>query len=75
MLYAKILRARVRYILSDLFQLKKWVGCKHFKSYIFEVFADKHGQVAGDSMTRSRWSSGGSRLLMKALYSSPPTPR
>ena len=37
-----------------LFQLKKWVGCKHFKSYIFEVFADKHGQVAGDSMTRSR---------------------
>ena len=54
MLYAKILRARVRYILSDLFQLKKWVGCKHFKSHIFEVFADKHGQVAGDSMTRSR---------------------
>ena len=46
---------------------EKWVGCKHFKSYIFEVFADKHGQVAGDSMTRSRWSSGGTRLLMKAL--------
>ena len=46
---------------------EKWVGCKHFKSYIFEVFADKHGQVAGDSMTRSRRSSGGSRLLMKAL--------
>ena len=46
---------------------EKWVGCKHFKSYIFEVFADKHGQVAGDSMTRSRQSSGGSRLLTKAL--------
>ena len=46
---------------------EKWVGCKHFKSYIFEVFADKHGQVAGDSMTHSRRSSGGSRLLMKAL--------
>ena len=53
---------------------EKWVGCKHFKSYIFEVFADKHGQVAGDSMTHSRRSSGGSRLLMKALYSSPPPP-
>ena len=47
---------------------EKWVGCKHFKSYIFEVFADKHAQVAGDSMTRSRRSSGGSRLLMKALH-------
>ena len=49
---------------------EKWVGCKHFKSYIFEVFADKRGQVAGDSMTRSRRSSGGSRLLMKALLKS-----
>ena len=47
---------------------EKWVGCKHFKSYIFEVFADKHDQVAGDSMTRSRRSFGGSRLLMKALH-------
>ena len=46
---------------------EKWVGCKHFKSYIFEVFADKHGQVAGDSMTPSPRSSGGNRLLMKAL--------
>ena len=45
---------------------EKWVGCKHFKSYIFEVLADKHGQVAGDSMTRSRPSSGGSWLQMKA---------
>ena len=35
---------------------EKWVGCKHFKSYIFEVFPDKHGQVGGDSMTRSRLS-------------------
>ena len=46
---------------------EKWVGCKYFKSYIFGVFADKHGQVAGDSMTLSRRSSGGSGLLMKAL--------
>ena len=46
---------------------EKWVGCKHFKSYIFAVFADKHGQVAGDLMTRSRQSSGSSQLLMKAL--------
>ena len=46
---------------------EKWVGCKQFKSYIFEVFADKHGQVAGDSMTRSRRSSGSSLLLVKAL--------
>ena len=52
----------IRFILTE-----KWVGCKHFKSYIFEVFADKHGQVAGDSMTHSRRSSSGSRLLMKAL--------
>ena len=66
MLYSKILKARVRYIL--FISTEKWVGCKHFKSYIFEVFADKHGQVAGDSMTRSRRSSGGSQLLMKALF-------
>ena len=52
---------------------EKWVGCKHFKSYIFEVFADKHGQVAGDSMTRSCRSCGGSQLLMKALLSVPNT--
>ena len=45
---------------------EKWVGCKHFKSYIFEVFADKHGRVAGDSKTHSRRSFGGSQLLMKA---------
>ena len=51
---------------------EKWVGCKHFKSYIFEVFADKHGQVASDSVTRSHRSSGGSRLLMKALVKSQP---
>ena len=41
---------------------------RHFKSYIFEIFVDKHGQVAGDSMTHSRQSSGGIQLLMKALY-------
>ena len=52
----------------DFICTEKWVGCKHFKSYIFEVFVDKHGQVAGDSMTHSCWSSGGSRLLMKALH-------
>ena len=53
----------IRFILTE-----KRVACKHFKSYVFEVFADKHGQVAGDSMTRSRRSSSGSRLLMKALH-------
>ena len=26
-------------------------GCKHLNSFIFKVFVDKHGQVAGDSMT------------------------
>ena len=52
----------IKFILTE-----KWVGCKHFKSFIFEVFADKPGQVAGDSMTHSCRSSGGSRLLMKAL--------
>ena len=34
---------------------------------MFEVFVDKHGQVAGDAITRSCWSSGSSWLLMKAL--------
>ena len=54
----------IKFILTE-----KWVCCKHFKSFIFEVFVDKRGQVAGDSMTHSRRSSGGSRLLMKALAS------
>ena len=52
----------IKFILTE-----KWVCCKHFKSFIFEVFVDKRGQVAGNSMTHSRRSSGGSRLLMKAL--------
>ena len=35
----------------------------------FQVFADQHGQVAGNWMAHSRWSSGGtgSRLRLKAL--------
>ena len=52
----------MKFILTE-----KWVCCKQFKSFIFEVFVDKRGQVAGDSMTHSRRSSGGGRLLMKAL--------
>lgn len=69
MLYSKILKASVGYILSDVFELKNGqaVNILRFKSYVFELFVDKHGQVAGDSMNCSHWSSGSSRLLMKAL--------
>ena len=70
MLYSKILKTSVRYILSDSFELKNGSALT-FKSHIFEVFVDKHGQVSGDSVSadfdRGRPSSGGSRLLMKTL--------
>ena len=39
----------------------------HFKSYIFLVFVDWHGQVAGDSMIHNRRSSIVSQLPLKAL--------
>lgn len=49
-------------------KFEHFLGCTHFKRFVFEVVLD---QVAGDLMSHIRWSSGGSQLLLKALHYHP----
>jgi len=56
-----------KYFYFQFIWTEKWVGCKYYKSYIFDDFVNKHSQVASDLMTHSCQSSGSTRLLMKLL--------
>ena len=61
--YKKNSQDKCRQILNSFFTIA-WLGCEHFKRFVFEEVVD---QVASDLKTHSCRSSGGSPFLLKAL--------